>query len=331
MMHAAVVILNWNGVDFLRRFLGGVLESVRGLAEVVVADNGSTDDSLAVVRSEFVGVHVVEFAQNWGFAEGYNRALAWVRENLQSEVYVLLNSDVEVKGRWLEPLLARLANDEKIWAVMPKIRSQLSPDFFEYAGAAGGFLDFLGYPYCRGRFLSHVERDEGQYDTACEIHWATGACLAVRADAYWRVGGLEGRFFAHMEEIDFCWRLRRMGGKVWVEPQSVVYHVGGGALPNDSPRKLYLNFRNSLWTLRRNLSPRRRLVLMPLRSLFDFAAMMLYLLRGERANAQAVIRAYRDAMRGKKGMCYIRVPNDRYVPLARRSVAWDFYVRGKCN
>lgn len=318
----AVVILNWNGEGFLRRFLGGVVQSVAGVAEVVVADNGSTDGSVGLVRAAYPSVHVVELAENYGFAEGYNRALHWVREHLNSSVYVLLNSDVETRERWLEPLLARMERDASVWVVQPKIMSYAEPGRFEYAGACGGYLDALGYPFCRGRVLDYLEEDRGQYDNAVAVHWASGACMVVRADAYWRAGGLEGRFFAHMEEIDFCWRVRRLGGQVWVEPASRVWHVGGGALPNESPHKLYLNYRNSLWMLCRNLPFLRRCVLLPFRFALDWGSLLVYFFRGERAKSLAVLRAYRDALLYWGGMRHVRYEGERRVHLWRGSVVF---------
>ncbi len=319
----AVVILNWNGLKFLRQFLPGVCRSTAGLAEVVVADNGSEDGSLDYIHAECPGVKTVAFTQNWGFAEGYNRALKWVRETLSSDIYILLNSDVEVTEGWLAPLVARLRSSEQVWAVMPKIRSWHRRDFFEYAGACGGYLDMLGYPYCRGRMLATVEQDCGQYDDARQVHWASGACLAVRAEAYWQAGGLEGRFFAHMEEIDLCWRMRSLGGQVWVEPSASVYHVGGGALPNDSPRKLYLNYRNSLWMLRRNWSRGRGILLLPLRLCLDGLSAMMYLLQGRTDAVRAVLRAHVEFWRTLREW---HSSTSSTAPLGHRLLVWDYFV-----
>lgn len=322
----AVVILNWNGLKFLRQFLPGVCRSTAGLAEVVVADNGSEDGSLDYIHAECPGVKTVAFTQNWGFAEGYNRALKWVRETLSSDIYILLNSDVEVTEGWLAPLVARLRSSEQVWAVMPKIRSWHRRDFFEYAGACGGYLDMLGYPYCRGRMLATVEQDCGQYDDARQVHWASGACLVVRAEAYWQAGGLEGRFFAHMEEIDLCWRMRSLGGQVWVEPSATVYHVGGGALPNDSPRKLYLNYRNSLWMLRRNWSRGRGILLLPLRLCLDGLSAMMYLLQGRTDAVRAVLRAHVEFWRT---LGEWRSSASFSAPLGHRLLVWDYFVLGR--
>lgn len=328
MKRTAVVILNWNGKNYLHQFLPQIIGSVRNIANVVVADNGSTDGSVEMLKTEFPEATLIAFNENYGFAEGYNRALNWVRNTLKSEVYVLLNSDVEVTPNWLLPLLQRLENTSEACVVMPKIRAYHNRNHFEYAGAAGGFLDILGYPYCRGRLLNHVERDIGQYDHACQVHWASGACLAIKATSFWEAGGLPRIFFAHMEEIDLCWRIRRLGGEIWVEPNSLVYHIGGGSLPNNSPQKLYLNFRNSIWMLRRNL-PRSRIWLLIVRAFCDCAAWTIYLAKGEKRNAHAVYRAYREAFKKSGDLRFTPFPHEHRAPLSKRSIIWDFYIRGR--
>ena len=222
----------------MRRFLPSVLEYSAG-AEVVVADNGSTDESLQMLEHDFPRVHIIKMERNYGFAEGYNQALRQV----QADVYVLLNSDVRVTPGWLDPLIGCLEKHPEVAALQPKIRCEWAPTQFEYAGAAGGFIDSLGYPYCRGRLMGMVETDNGQYDEPIPIFWATGAALVIRSADYWEAGGLDGRFFAHQEEIDLCWRLRSRGRGILCVPQSVVYHLGGGTLPQGSPRKTFLNFR----------------------------------------------------------------------------------------
>ncbi len=320
----AVVVLNWNTRGLLEQFLPPLLASVPECARVVVADNGSTDGSAGYVESTFPSVLVVRSSENLGFAAGYNFALARVRELLGAEIYVLLNTDVEVSPGWLSPLLACLDADAARWAVMPKIRSYAQRDHFEYAGASGGYLDWLGYPFCRGRILGTVERDQGQYDDARPVHWASGACLAVRAEAYWRCGGLKAEFFAHMEEIDLCWHMRRLGGQVWVEPQSVVYHIGGGTLPTASPRKLYLNFRNSLWMLHANLPARSRWIRLILRMLLDGAAALVYLLSGRGALFMAVLRAHVDFWKAFKN--FNNDGNPRLAPLAPRLIVFRYVI-----
>lgn len=240
-MKISIVILNWNGAGMLRRFLPSVLECSEG-ADVIVADNGSEDDSLQVLAHDFPQVRTIVMNHNYGFAEGYNVALRQV----DSDIYVLLNSDVRVTPGWLDPLVGFLEAHPQVAAVQPKIRCEWSPQDFEYAGASGGFIDTLGYPYCRGRLMGTVETDGGQYDEPVPVFWATGAALVIRSADYWSAGGLDGRFFAHQEEIDLCWRLRSRGRGIWCVPQSVIYHLGGGTLPQGSPRKTFLNFRNNL-------------------------------------------------------------------------------------
>jgi len=307
-MTTAVVILNWNGAALLREFLPSVVNAVQASeAVLVVADNGSTDDSLALLAAEFPSVTVCPLDQNYGFAEGYNRALAWVRDTLGSEVYVLLNSDVFTPEGFLSPLLRRLETDQACGVVCPKLRAYKEPSRFEYAGAAGGRLSALGYPYCRGRVLHRTEVDRGQYDTPAQVDWATGACLAIRAALYWEMGGFEGRFFAHMEEIDLCWRIRRAGYTIYCEPSSVVYHLGGGSLSNQSPRKVYLNFRNNRLMLRRNLPPGlRKFLILSLRFWLDGAVAALYLCTGRWRFFKAVLAAHRDYWRMRGDMGYVK-------------------------
>lgn len=290
MLTTKVVILNWNGADFLRRFLPFVLRGLPEWASVVVADNGSTDASQGVVSEYFAGrVEWLPLDDNYGYAGGYNRALA----QLEAEVFVLLNSDVEPAEGWLEPLVGALEREPRLAAVQPKICAWSDRKRFEYAGAAGGELDIFGYPFCRGRVLTHTELDHGQYDTPKRIFWASGACMAVRSEAFWEVGGLDADFFAHMEEIDLCWRMQLAGYQVGAVPESVVYHVGGGTLPNGSPRKIYLNFRNSLAMMHKCLPTGGRWRLCARRAL-DWCSAMVYLLSGRRDFAREVVRAHRD-------------------------------------
>lgn len=294
-MKVSVVILNWNGEALLRRFLGSVVQYSAGEGiEVVVADNGSTDGSLAYVRDTFPQVRILPLDRNYGFTGGYNRALA----QLGSDYFLLLNSDVELRGRWIEPLLEAMEADPSMGAVMPKIRSQRDPRMFEYAGACGGFIDRLGFLFCRGRVLKTVEADEGQYDEQRDIFWASGAAMLVRADLYRRLGGLDEEFFAHMEEIDLCWRLQNAGYRIVAEPRSVVYHVGGATLDETSPFKLFLNFRNSLWMLYKNLPGRILFPTLLGRMTIDGALACIYLLQGKPRFFAAVIRAHFAFYRG---------------------------------
>ena len=241
----AIVILNWNGAKMLAKYLPTVLNYSREEATVYVADNASTDDSLELLRSQFSEVHTIVLDKNRGFAEGYNKAL----KQVEAEYYLLLNSDIEVTHHWLTPLIEFMDVHPEVAACQPKLLSIYNKDMFEYAGASGGYLDRYGYPFCRGRIFDTVEEDNGQYDYPAEVLWATGAALMIRAKDYWDCGGLDGRFFAHNEEIDLCWRLRIRGRKVYCLPESYVYHVGGGTLPKSNPMKTFLNFRNNLTML----------------------------------------------------------------------------------
>lgn len=278
----------------LRRYLPSVIAHTTG-AEIIVADNGSTDDSLEVLRKEFPSVKTIVLEKNYGFAEGYNRAI----EQVDSEYVVLLNSDVETPEGWLTPLLDYMETHPEIAAVQPKIRSWRQRDYFEHAGAAGGYVHRLGYPYCRGRVLWHVEQDKGQYDTIAEVDWTSGACMCVRTKVYKECGGLDASFFAHMEEIDLCWRMRNAGWKLACIPQSTVYHLGGGSLSYESPRKTYLNHRNNLLMIRKNM--RHPGGVLFVRFFLDYAAALLYLMQGRWEACKAVFAARRDFHRMKIG------------------------------
>lgn len=299
-MKTAIVILNWNGASMLRRFLPTVVANTpQTEARIIVADNGSTDDSMAVLASDFPSVEVIPLDQNYGFAEGYNQALKRVRGEV--DAYLLLNSDVETPPGWLAPLTDYMERHPDVAACQPKLRAEHTRSQFEYAGAAGGFIDAWGYPFCRGRIFDTVETDMGQYDTVADIFWATGAALLIRAKCYWEVGGLDGRFFAHQEEIDLCWRLRARGFRLVCIPQSVVYHVGGGTLPKENPRKTYLNFRNNLLLLYKNLPESRLRKVMFVRWWLDLLASLAFLLKGEHRSFLAVWQARRDYHRIRRG------------------------------
>ena len=326
----AVVVLNWNGRDHLRRYLPSVLAH-SGDARVVVADNGSTDDSEAVVRE--LGAEWLALGRNRGFAGGYNHALARV----EADVYVLLNSDVRVTPGWLEAPLRRLAEDGRAGAVQPKVLADERPGEFEYAGAAGGFLDDLGYPYCRGRIFATLEADAGQYDAAVRCDWASGAACFVRAGAWRHVGGFDASYFAHMEEIDLCWRMRRAGYTVWCEPASAVYHLGGGTLAYASPRKTFLNFRNSLQTLLRNGGDAGAVLPRLLaRQVLDGMAGLRFLARGEFASFAAVVRAHLAFYRRARGTWAARGVAIAFpgggtpaVGPRVRSIVAEYYLRGR--
>ena len=284
----SVVILNWNGSAMLQRFLPSVIRYSEE-AEIIVADNGSTDHSIDILREKFPSVRILPFRENYGFAEGYNRAI----QQIETPYVLLLNDDVEVTPHWLQPLLAFMNHHPEVAACQPKILSETNREVFEYAGACGGFIDHLGYPYCRGRIFNHVEKDRGQYDQVCPIFWATGAALLVRTDVFRKEGGLDKRFFAHMEEIDFCWRLRSRNYGIYCIPQSTVYHVGGGTLPKSHPRKTFLNFRNNLLMLYKNLPEERLNSTLRIRYFLDLVAALKMLLSGQVKESMAIVKALR--------------------------------------
>lgn len=328
----AVVILNWNGEEMLRRYLPTVINFSSGEATVCVADNASTDGSLYMLRTEFPECRIVELDTNWGFADGYNKAL----EKVEAEYYVLLNSDVEVTQHWLSPLVDFMDANPDVAACQPKLLSVNDKDSFEYAGASGGFIDRYGYPYCRGRVFGDIEKDCGQYDTPISAFWATGAAMIVRSSDYWGVGGLDGRFFAHNEEIDLCWRLRLRGKKIYCVPASHVYHVGGGTLPKSNPMKTYLNFRNNLTMLYKNLPDGELVRVMRVRWLLDYlAAFEMLLLQRSVGDFKAVVRARREFRRWKKDFKADReqiqaLAVEKTIPERRRfSLLWQYYVKGK--
>ena len=283
----AIVILNYNGRGYLEKYLPGVIESLPPYARVIVADNLSTDDSVSWMKETHPEVELIELPENYGFANGYNMALTQV----QAELYVLLNSDVRVTQDWVTSIVP-LFEDKTIGAAQPKILAEADPDRFEYAGAAGGYLDYLDYPFCRGRIFTHTERDEGQYDGRTEIFWATGAAFFCRADLFHALGGFEPEYFAHAEEIDLCWRMKRAGYKIMVEPASVVYHVGGGTLNYNTPRKTYLNFRNTLTTSFKNEPVSRLVWWLPVRLVLDGVAGVLFLTQGNVAHISSILRAH---------------------------------------
>ena len=314
----------------LRRFLPLVQAHTQAEGvEIVVADNGSTDGSLAYLRTQTV--RVIELGENYGFADGYNRAIAQV----DAEYVVLLNSDVEVTHGWLDTLLDYARTHEEVAALQPKVLSWHDKKRFEHAGAAGGMLDYLGYPYCRGRFLTHLEEDNGQYDDPMQVFWATGACMLIRRDIYMKEGGLDAEFFAHQEEIDLCWRLNCRGYKVMAVPQSVVYHVGGGTLEYESPRKTFLNFRNNLLMLYKNLPTAKWLLVMLIRMPLDYVAALQMLCSSKLLNAKEVLKArcafwklrtkYKNIKKYNLRKAKTPFPNT----ISLRSIIFDYYLFGK--
>lgn len=286
-MDISVVILNFNGEKLLKEFLPSVIK-YSNEATVYVADNASTDGSVALLQREFPQVNIIRFDVNHGFCKGYNEAL----KQVHSEVYVLLNSDVMVTQDWLVPFTRLFEERSDIDIIQPKVLSYREPDKFEYAGAGGGLIDTLGYPFCRGRVFDRIAYDRGQYDDEREVFWASGACMAVRADAYDRAGGFDEDFFAHMEEIDLCWKTQRSGRKVFYTGTSVVYHLGAGTLGYGNPRKTYLNFRNNMSMLIKHLNSGELMIKIPVRVILDWVAALAFLLKGSPSNTWAVLNAH---------------------------------------
>lgn len=331
MRKVSVIILNWNGETLLKQFLPSVVEHTSvELADVIVADNGSTDQSLSLLENDFPTVGIIRLEKNYGFADGYNQAIAAVK----TPYVVLLNSDVEVTPGWLEPLLEELEENPDVAAVQPKILSWNCKSSFEYAGACGGFLDSYGYPFCRGRLLHVVETDNGQYDDPIDVLWTSGACMLIRRDVYVCVGGLDATFFAHQEEIDLCWLMRCRGFRLRCIPRSVVYHVGGGTLEAESPRKTYLNFRNNMLMLYKNLPECDLRRVMTIRKILDYIAAFKFLLTGHPANAKAVFDARQEFYRMQYRYESVRKANLEqrvlnHIPqIMRRSLLIRFYLCG---
>ena len=330
-MKTAIVILNWNGKKYLEKFIPGVLRSLGPDDRLIVADNASSDGSVELLKERFPEAGTMLFSRNWGYTGGYNRALM----ELQAEYFILLNSDIDVPEGWIRPLEQWMDSHPECGVCAPKLHSCSDRNMFEYAGAAGGLIDRYGYPYCRGRVMKRVEEDRGQYDTPENVFWASGACLMIRSELYRKLGGLDEKFFAHMEEIDLCWRVQLLGYKVTVVPSSTVYHVGGGSLPNNSPKKLYLNYRNNLLMLRKNLAKTlalqfykdgksrqesvtlgmkkaRRIIF--IRMLMDGAACMVYLFTLKWSYCKSVIKAHHDFRKTRD-----RVTKDDIAAFLKRS------------
>ena len=297
-MKTAIVILNWNGRHMLERFLPSVTACCPPHAQVFVADNGSTDDSIPFLRSHYPSLPLILLDRNYGFAEGYNRALA----QIDADYYVLLNDDVEVTPGWVTAVEALMDSDPQIAVAQPKLLMFDRKDTFEYAGAAGGFIDRYGYPFCRGRLFSTLEQDKGQYDDTREIFWASGAAMFVRASVWHQLGGLDADFFAHMEEIDFCWRCKNLGYKVLYCPDATVFHVGGGTLPKSSPFKTQLNFRNNLAMLYKNLPEKRLRRVLFVRMLLDGVAALSFLAKGNAGEFKAVFKAHKEYRAWKESL-----------------------------
>ena len=329
MIRTAVVILNWNGKKILEQFLPGVVKNTLAPdTSVIVADNGSEDDSAKWVAENHPEVKVIRLDSNYGYAGGYNRAL----KEIEAEYYILLNSDVEVEPAWAEKLITFMEMHPDVGACQPRIRSYYNRDSFEYAGAAGGYIDRLGYPFCRGRIFDTIENDNGQYDDVREVFWASGSCMVVRGAAFDQCDGFDESFFLHMEEIDLCWRMQNAGYTISYFPHSVVWHVGGGTLGYGSPSKIYYNFRNSLIMLAKNLPAKHLRRTIFIRQVLDSLAVVMLLFREGRAAATAVLRAHRDFRRQKTAIRTFRTltPNPGiFTPhtTMNRYLLYEYYIR----
>lgn len=346
MKSVAIVILNYNTRHFLEEFLPSVMSTDYANFKVVVADNASTDDSVQFVKNNYPSCELIIFGKNHGFTGGYNLAL----QQIDADYYVLLNSDVKVQPGWLTPLVERAESDIAIAAVQPKIMNYNKPGEFEYAGAAGGFIDKYGYPFCKGRIFDSTETDNGQYDTASPIFWATGAAMLVKRNVFHGTGGLDTDFFAHMEEIDLCWRMQNCGYQVWSEPKSRVWHVGGGTLQKENPKKTYLNYRNGLVLLYKNLPENKLFSIILMRLLLDHISAYRALFKGKFGEFAAIAKAHRHFLMNFKTWKQKRNKNGGYTELAhghvqmshggsfdayyhsgvyRKSIVWQYFIKGK--
>lgn len=326
----AVVILGWNGKKFLEQFLPSVVQyTSKELCEIIVADNCSTDDSVEFVRRNYPNVRVIQNQSNSGYAGGYNEAL----KQVYAKYFVLLNQDIEVTEGWVERVIEEMERDENVAAAQPKLRSFHKRDYFEYAGACGGYLDRYSYAYCRGRIFDSCEKDEGQYDDIKEIFWATGACMFLRSDVFWKVGALDTDFFAHQEEIDLCWRIKNAGYKILCIPSSVVYHVGGGSLANGSPQKVYLNFRNNLMMMFKNLKKRELIwKIFVVRLVMDgLAAIHSVVKKGHFRDVLAILKAHFAFYAAIPELMQKRnqIPHPSSVHLNEVNVVWQYFIKGK--
>ncbi|WMN12788.1 glycosyltransferase family 2 protein [Marivirga salinae] len=320
----AVVILNYNGRDYLDKFLPNVIQN-SSPHEVIIVDNASTDDSVQYLNTNFPELKLIETPENLGYAGGYNYAL----KQIETDFYILLNSDVETTPNWINPVISLMQQNEKIAACQPKIKSYNKKELFEYAGAAGGFIDHLGYPFCRGRIFSHLEKDQGQYDNNIPVFWATGACLFVKAKIFHEFGGLDDQFFAHMEEIDFCWRAKNAGHEIYYCGESTVYHVGGGTLKAESPFKTYLNFRNNWLLLYKNLSKEEFKSISKRRKRLDILAAIQFVAKGQKANANAILKAHRDFKEMKKHYNHNPTQGLQHIEIFKESIIKSFFVKRK--
>ncbi len=324
----AIVILNWNGESFLKKYLPTLYQnSDLPDTKIWVIDNGSTDGSISWIEKEFPQTGLIKLDKNYGFTGGYNLGL----KKIAAQYYVLLNSDVEVTQNWLKAPISILENNADIAVVAPKILSVAKPKMFEYAGAAGGFIDYLGFPFCRGRILTTLEEDNNQYDSSIPIFWASGACMFIKSRLFHDVGGFDDNFFAHMEEIDLCWRLKNLGYKIYFTPESVVYHVGGGTLPNENPLKIYLNYRNNLLLLYKNLPRKKWIKIFLIRIFYDSGACGIFILQRKFNFAKSVIKAYRDFFRMRNQYNSLLWRKNISLPkeILRNSIVFQYFIFGK--
>lgn len=330
MIKVAVVILNWNGKQLLADFLPSVISNLPEYAEVIVADNDSKDDSIAFLKKKYPQIRIIKNNENGGFAKGYNDAL----QHVEAEYFVLLNSDIEVTQQWIEPIIELMDKNADIAACQPKILWHRDKAYFEYAGASGGFIDRWGYPFCRGRVFQHLEKDLGQYNTVQNIFWASGACMFIRAELFKKNNGFDAEYFAHMEEIDLCWRLQRQGYRITACPDSVVYHVGGATLNKSNPKKTYLNFRNSLYTLIKNTSPYRLFFVLFIRFGLDLIAALKFLVTDKPSDFIAVFKAYVSALKNFGNMYgkrknYSNTKKIKLHGIYKKSIVFSHYLQGK--
>lgn len=331
MKRIAVVILNWNGKSLLEKFLPSLLKYTDITnVDIIVADNCSSDDSITFLSEYYPSLQIIQLSENYGFAEGYNKSLS----SIDSEYYILLNSDVEVTEGWINPLIDYLDKNKNVACVQPKVLAERNKEYFEYAGACGGFIDKYGYPFCRGRIFDSVEKDQGQYNSPIQIFWATGACMAIRSSAYKEMGGFDGTFFAHMEEIDLCWRLNARGNQIYCIPESTVYHVGGATLNEESPRKTFLNFRNNMLMLYKNLDEKSFQKIYTVRLFLNYLASLQMVLKGKIENVKAIHQAQKEFKLIRKSYTHEREWNLQKTTVSdipiiySKSILWSYYVKG---
>lgn len=323
-MRTAIAILNWNGEILLERYLPSVVHYSEG-TDIYVIDNASTDGSVAFVRTNYPQIKIVQNTENGGFAKGYNEGL----RKIDAEIFCLLNSDVEVTEGWLNPILTMFDQMPEVSIIQPKILDLMCKDHFEYAGAGGGFIDQLGYPFCRGRIFQSLERDTGQYDNSCEIFWATGACMFVKSKIYWELEGFDEDYFAHQEEVDLCWRAKNDGHKVYYVGISKVYHLGGSTLSNMNPKKTYLNFRNSLFSITKNLPRRKALAIILIRLLLDGVAALRFIVQFKFKHCFAILRAHLSFYRQFNKMYHKREKANFILKYyTTKSIVWSHFVNG---